>query len=257
MRYGFYVLIWVTFCLLLSHTHAASLFNPAKKQTVLPPVVVTPEPIPEETVEPVPMPRMSLYWENTDKPHPERAPWSDYILAEVGKDLSVYDGASDITQICPKYHQFSKELRIKTIGEIYAIATYYESGYDPEKKYYECAKYTCKYLTSGGCKYVQGHGFCMKGGHKLDNGVVISRGLMQLSLESAQGYGCKFLHEPKDLHDPEKNLRCANTVMVAQIKRTGKILSNSNYWAVLKPTSSYNQIEKIKSRVHKQVPACK
>ena len=198
--------------------------------------------------------RVALYWENTTAPHPERKPWSGELVKNITADLKSYDSASDITLFCPKYKSLNQTQKIKAVGEIFVATSFYESGFKPQSFMAECRKNKCVY--SSGCRLDAKLGYCMKGGHALDNGVVISRGLMQMSLQSAQGYGCSFLKVPNDLHDPILNLRCANIIMKKQIARTeNKIGARSNYWAVLKPTNE-NQ-KNIIERVKKFAPFCK
>lgn len=78
---------------------------------------------------------------------------------------------------------------------------------------------------------------------------IVSRGLLQLSIESANGYGCSFKNE-KEIHDPFKNLRCGLMIMnkwVGKDKRiAGKVDGHwkglSRYWAVLRTSSKVNSI---------------
>lgn len=211
--------------------------------------VIVPE-TPNELIQPK---RMALYWEKTSAPHPERKPWSDELTKIVAKDLAEYDKASDIEQFCPKYKSLNSEEKTKAVSELFVAAAFYESGYKPASFMRECRKEKCVY--GSGCQIHPEFGYCMKGGHKLDGGIVISRGLMQMSLESALSYKCEGLKVPNDLHDPIKNLRCANTIMKKQINRTeNKIGAKSNYWAVLKPTNKNQAL--IIERIKKHAPKC-
>lgn len=203
--------------------------------------------------QPVVAGRTVLSWEKTTEPHPERAPWSDALIAAVTSKLDVYEGASDVTKFCPKFKSLPKELKIKALSELMIGMSYYESGYKPEVIYRECSS-TCKY--SSGCQYSAQYGYCMKGGHALDGGIVISRGLFQLSLESSQSYGCP-LKKPEDLHDPIKNIECANRILARQVERRGSFTTASNYWAVLKSSYAKNKISEISGRVQKYALYCK
>ena len=70
---------------------------------------------------------------------------------------------------------------------------------------------------------------------------VISRGLLQLSIESARGYKCPVKDGP-DLHDPEKNLICTVLILKRWVLTDGVISGNSagkwrggaRYWSVLR-----------------------
>lgn len=208
----------------------------------------------EEIDKKVETPQISLYWENTTEPHPERKPWTEALIRELSLNKQALEKATDVKAICPKYFTLSSEKQLKALGELFVATTYHESAFKPSVLYRECNKTKCQY--SSGCQYHGEYGYCMKGGHKLDGGIVISRGLMQLSLESAKGYGCQ-VSTPDELHNPEKNLTCGVKIMVKQVDRTGLFLASSNYWAVLKPTSSWNKIEDIKKRVLKYAPDCK
>ena len=70
---------------------------------------------------------------------------------------------------------------------------------------------------------------------------VVSRGLFQLSIESANGYGCK-LKKPEELHDPATNIRCAVIIankwvtsdMVIHGKSGNRWVGLSRYWSPLR-----------------------
>jgi len=216
---------------------------------VLPPVEVAAPALVEEPTNP----RIALYWEHTDASHPERAPWTDALVAEIRRDLAKYEAASDITTFCPKFKKLDTESKIKAIGELWVGITYYESGFDPQETYRECSKTECKY--GSGCNYIKPYGYCMKGPAKYDNGMVVSKGLGQMSIGSSLDYGCD-LEKPDDLYNPIKNLVCANKIMGKQIARTGKMTGSSNYWAVLKGSYSKNHISDIAKRVKRYAISC-
>jgi hypothetical protein len=71
---------------------------------------------------------------------------------------------------------------------------------------------------------------------------VVSRGLLQISIESARGYDCP-LERAEDLHDPELNLICTVLIMSRWVERdkviskqdsSGKWLGGARYWSVLR-----------------------
>lgn len=74
---------------------------------------------------------------------------------------------------------------------------------------------------------------------------VISRGLLQLSIESARGYSCPVETGP-ELHDPEKNLICAVLIMRRWVLNDGVISGKqgtswrggARYWSVLRKTNT-------------------
>jgi hypothetical protein len=78
---------------------------------------------------------------------------------------------------------------------------------------------------------------------------VVSRGLLQLSIESARGYKCPFLDSAKDLHDAEKNLICTVKIMKRWVLQDGVISGQTSsgswrggarYWSVLRKSSTLN-----------------
>lgn len=70
---------------------------------------------------------------------------------------------------------------------------------------------------------------------------VISRGLLQLSIESANGYGCN-IREANQLHDAETNLSCGIRIINHWAKRdlriagkvSGSWRGSARYWSVLR-----------------------
>lgn len=74
---------------------------------------------------------------------------------------------------------------------------------------------------------------------------IVSRGLLQLSIESANGYGCGFKSE-QELHDPIRNLECGLKILnkwVGKDKRiagkvAGRWMGGSKYWSVLRTSKT-------------------
>ncbi|KYG69215.1 hypothetical protein AZI87_08385 [Bdellovibrio bacteriovorus] len=70
---------------------------------------------------------------------------------------------------------------------------------------------------------------------------VVSRGLLQISIESGNAYGCNF-KSTKDLHDPLQNLSCGIRILNRWVGRDGRIAGKvsgswrggARYWAVLR-----------------------
>lgn len=78
---------------------------------------------------------------------------------------------------------------------------------------------------------------------------VVSRGLLQLSIESARGYSCPFLNTAQDLHDPENNLISSVLIMKRWVVQdglisaqlaSGKWRGGARYWSVLRKSSTLN-----------------
>lgn len=78
---------------------------------------------------------------------------------------------------------------------------------------------------------------------------VISRGLLQLSIESANqsAYACG-IKEAQELHDPEVNLKCAAKIVAYWAKKDGVLIGQpkkgcARYWSVCRESSgSYKKI---------------
>lgn len=70
---------------------------------------------------------------------------------------------------------------------------------------------------------------------------VVSRGLLQISIESANAYGCGFKNS-QELHDSKKNLTCGVRILNRWIQKDGYIatakLGGARYWSVLRDSSS-------------------
>ena len=79
---------------------------------------------------------------------------------------------------------------------------------------------------------------------------VVSRGLLQISIESGNAYGCNF-KKSADLHDPYQNLDCGVRILNRWLNSDGRIAGKvgtawkggARYWSVLRTTSkSYASI---------------
>lgn len=76
---------------------------------------------------------------------------------------------------------------------------------------------------------------------------VVSRGLFQISKDSANGYGCNIVNE-KQLHDAQKNIQCAVKILARWSTKDGVLIGPNKkgcarYWAVCRETSgSYKKI---------------
>ncbi|ODT66063.1 MAG: hypothetical protein ABS75_29250 [Pelagibacterium sp. SCN 63-23] len=78
---------------------------------------------------------------------------------------------------------------------------------------------------------------------------VISRGLLQISIGSANGYMCR-IEDAQQLHDPETNLRCAVRIASRWVQRDGVITGGTagawrgmaRYWSPFRRDDSRNSI---------------
>ena len=202
----------------------------------------------EAPIEPV-AERISLSWETS---HPERQAWSDALIASLAQRVPEMGKAKDIKTFCPKYDLLEPKDKIRAFAELMIGMAKFESGYKPETAFRECNKTVIKYK-----KYFKHpvYGYCMIGDKRYDEGVITSRGLLQMSLHSSQSYGCG-LKESNDLHDPIFNLECATKILESRIKKMGLIASSSPYWAVLKTTNPSNHIKEISKMVQANVKEC-
>lgn len=153
--------------------------------------------------------------------------WTDHVvsLLDVSPMLSVLP--EDINEFCPKFRSFNHSQKIEFYAQLISIVAKRESGYRPETKYQEDFK--------------DSHG-----------NWVISRGLLQISQESANSYGCGIT-KAEMLHNPRINLSCGIRILERWIikdrrlagKVAGKWRGGARYWSVLRSVSnSYLVVKK-------------
>lgn len=154
--------------------------------------------------------------------------------------------AKEFEQLKTSYQPFCSKTP-KDLNLFYTTLFYemirFESSFNTNEVYYECAKAKCYY--SAGCFTDPDRGFCRITSSKMDGGFAVSRGLTQLSVSSVQGLGCKdFIKTAEDLHNPDLNLKCAMIIaknyFIQDKIITGKVDDKwkglSRYWAVFRPT---------------------
>ena len=146
---------------------------------------------------------------------------------------------SDIKEFCPRYQQLStKERRKFWVGLLSAMAKP-ESGFRPEISYQE--------------RFKDGKGKR-----------VISRGLLQISIESAnqKRYDCDIPHAGL-LHDPIVNLSCGVKILAKWVKEDGVIASKvksgthkggRRYWSTLRQQTGH--LETIRNFT-RDLPICR
>lgn len=88
---------------------------------------------------------------------------------------------------------------------------------------------------------------------------VVSRGLLQISQESARGYGCE-VNQPSDLHNSQINLQCGVRILARWVVRDSVLRSQSapwkgaaRYWS---PFRKSYRVEAIADIVQKNDPQC-
>lgn len=163
-------------------------------------------------------------------------PMLDAAISEFGPDLMKVALPKDYAEFCPNFPNLSHAERRQFYTELGYWMIRYESNFKPETKYTESFD------------DAQGK-------------PVISRGLFQISIESANGYGCGFKN-PEDLHDPQANINCGVRILNRWVGRDGYIgktvgksnLGGARYWSVLRAHSGSRP--KIVSAV-KAISICK
>lgn len=142
----------------------------------------------------------------------------DQALTDLGADLLAAN-PKDLASYCPP----AGARKQCYIGIISSLAKF-ESNYKPASSYQESFKDS-------------------KGNY------VISRGLLQISQESANGYGCG-IRDAKELHDVETNLRCGVRIMSKWIQKDGVIagkgstwLGMSRYWSPFRDATKTKSIQ--------------
>ncbi|NQZ19850.1 MAG: transglycosylase SLT domain-containing protein [Bdellovibrionales bacterium] len=155
--------------------------------------------------------------------------WNEYTLTSiesVGQKL-IEKRPSDILSFCPNYDNLNVSGKRMFWISLLAAMARFESSFHPETSYQE------SFTDSSGQR-------------------VVSRGLLQLSIESSLGYRCP-LDSAQDLHDPQKNLDCSVRIMNRWIDRDGLITGKNSsgswrggarYWSVLRKESTLSAIRR-------------
>jgi uncharacterized protein YraI len=172
----------------------------------------------------------SMPW---DGKHPDAANWTRYTAEAIATYGSGLTGSvpSDVTSFCPSYPKLSKAERTQFWTGLIAGMAKFESNYNPQTKYTE------SFTDSSGSN-------------------VVSRGLLQLSYESAKAYGCS-ISSGAELHDARTNLTCTVRILNKWIGGDGvvtdsegsKWLGGARYWSVLRKSSTLNPIISITSNL--------
>lgn len=127
---------------------------------------------------------------------------------------------TDIASFCPNYEKLDTANRNKFWAGLLSAMARPESNYKPE------ATYTENFTDGSGKK-------------------VISRGLLQISIESAnqKRYSCGIA-KSEDLHVPKINLECGIKILEAWVKNDNVIAAYSKpsrgggrYWSVLRASN--------------------
>jgi len=144
----------------------------------------------------------------------KRADWTEYLLKELrGKEFLAVVPV-DFKDYCAEFPALSLNDRAEFYAELISIMAKRESGFNPASKYQEAF-------------------------NDAKGRPVISRGLLQISIESANSYGCNF-KDATELHDPKKNLSCTVKIIERWVNRdkrlggkvAGKWQGVARYWSV-------------------------
>lgn len=175
-------------------------------------------------------PQTAPLWEEQ---RAEGKQWTEIVVTGIDKyapDL-LTASPTDANTFCPQFHNLSAGEKRYFWTYLLSAMTKFESSFNPQSSYKE------NFKDSSGSN-------------------VVSRGLMQLSYESAKAYGCP-LKNAKDLHNPAVNLECSLRVLGRWVQRDQRIAGNvgggwkggARYWAVLRSgKKSYQNIIQLLSK---------
>jgi soluble lytic murein transglycosylase-like protein len=141
---------------------------------------------------------------------------------------------SDIDAFCPGYRATNANGRRAFYVALLAELARYESNFDPT------VRFTESFSDASGRR-------------------VVSRGLLQLSQESANGYGCGITNA-EQLHDATTNISCAVRILDRWVQRDGAIAGYSagawrgasRYWS---PFRDRNKLVDLQAALNAQ-PFC-
>jgi len=208
--------------LLTNQAHAFGK-RPVVVPPTTPPPVVTPTPPPPEAPSD-PSDIIRARWETKQR---DGVAWSKHVFEQIPvlapRLLAKTPG--DMAQFCPAYDELN--VRDKKNFWVYLLSsmTELESNHNPAVQYVEA--------------------FNDAKGNR-----VVSRGLLQISIESGNGYGCGF-KTASDLHDPEKNLDCGLRILNKWVGNDGTISGykspsyqgGARYWSVLRKDPNLGKIK--------------
>ncbi len=221
-----------TLCALLFLTTPGVAHGFARKPVVPSPA---PKPAPTPTPTPAPAPQpdpvdsseiIRARWEAKSNDGPS---WSRHVfetLPVLAPNL-INKRPADIKDFCPAYDDLNARDKKNFWVYLLSSMTELESNHNPAVQYVE-AFYDAK-------------------GRR-----VVSRGLLQISIESGNAYGCGFKTET-ELHDPIKNLDCGLRILNKWIggdgritgysSSLGKYLGGARYWSVLRKDPNLGKIK--------------
>lgn len=163
--------------------------------------------------------------------------WTTILYERIGAATALLRASpQDAARYCPGFAALDHSGRQAFYTGLVSIMAKYESGFDPEVRFQE------RFADSSG-------------------GLVVSRGLLQLSIESADAYtGCDP-GSAEALHDPGVNLACAAAILNKLVSRDqaigvvqrGDWKGGAAYWSVLR--SNHPRNDEI-VRFTQSLPVC-
>jgi hypothetical protein len=158
---------------------------------------------------------MRLAWHGKHKDADE---WTKHLVKILSVSNLPDEKLNDAQSFCPGYKSMTPDQRIEFWAQLVSIMAKRESGFKPETKFTESFK-------------------------DAKGKLVISRGLLQLSIESGRSYGCD-LSSPESLHDGKKNLACGVKIISRWVSRDHQAMATKGnkfgcgrYWSVCRTTS--------------------
>lgn len=208
----------------------------AQATQILPPPANVDPSIPDENEEPLsPQEKLAMpaAWDGQTDQADE---WTKYTLRAIeqhGQGLLASD-PSDAKFYCANWDALTPVQRKAFYVAFVSVMVQEESRFRPQVSYKE------SFVDSKGKK-------------------VVSRGLLQISRESANYYDCGFETE-SDLHDPQQNLSCGVRILDQWVTRDQRLaghngrrwVGGSRYWAVLRGKSDIRTFRLALS----QLPYC-
>lgn len=146
--------------------------------------------------------------------------WTQAAERSVRRTALARQTPNDISQFCPEYVRLDRDTRIMFWVALLSAMAKYESNFDPGLAYTE--------------KFTDGAGE-----------QVVSRGLLQLSIESASQprYDCEIARAVQ-LHDPAANISCGVNILSTWVRSDGVIAfkdgeprGGARYWSVLRASN--------------------
>ncbi|MBB1487614.1 hypothetical protein [Oceanospirillum sediminis] len=141
-------------------------------------------------------------WQGYDNPGQLKS-YTEEALQKHGRDL-LKTVPDDIEMYCPAYADATRWERMQFWNRFISSLSYFESNHKNQVWYQE------RFNDAQGRP-------------------VISRGLLQISIESGNGYQCG-LTNPQQLHDPKTNISCGVRILNRWVGQRDKVVSGNTGW---------------------------